>query len=83
MLFEFCFVKINTKYFVENEQRVMSSYYISFANYLDKMGSLLISVHKFLGILARNKKYANFLITGRHGDGAYSFYYAFKFYFSF
>jgi hypothetical protein len=37
------------------------------------MGSLLKSVHKFLGILARNKKYANFLIIGRHGDGACSF----------
>jgi len=30
----------------------------------------MISVHKFLGILARNKEYANFLIIGRHGDGA-------------
>jgi hypothetical protein len=48
----------------------MSSYYISFINYLDKMGSLLISVHKLLGILARSKKYANSLIIGRHGDGA-------------
>ena len=38
----------------------MSSYYISFVNYLDELGSLLKSVHKFLGILARNKKYANF-----------------------
>jgi hypothetical protein len=36
------------------------------------MGSLFISVHKSLGILARNKKYANFLITGRHGEGAFS-----------
>ena len=52
---------------------VMSSYYISFVNYLDKKGSLLISVHKSFGILAGNKKCANFLITGRHGDGAYSF----------
>ena len=31
------------------------------------------SVHKFLGILVRNKKYANSLIIGRHGDGAFSF----------
>ena len=30
----------------------------------------MISVHKFLGILARNKKYANFLIMERHGDRA-------------
>jgi hypothetical protein len=37
------------------------------------MGSLLKSVHKFLGILARNKKYANFLIIGRQGDRACSF----------
>jgi hypothetical protein len=43
------------------------------------MGSLLISVHKFLGILARNKKYANFLIIGRHGAGAFSFYFILKF----
>ena len=35
----------------------------------------MIGVHKFLGIIARNKKYANFLITGRHGDGAYAFYF--------
>jgi hypothetical protein len=48
----------------------MSFYYISFVNYLDTMGSLLKSVHKFLGFLARNKKYAHFLIIGRHGDGA-------------
>ena len=51
----------------------MSSYYISFVNYLDKVGSLLIGVHKFLGILARNKKYADFLIIGRHGDGVILF----------
>jgi hypothetical protein len=37
------------------------------------LGSLLNSVHKLLGILARNKKYANFLIIGRYGDGACSF----------
>ena len=46
----------------------MSSYYISFVNYLDTLGSLLISVHKSLGISARNKKYAIFLIIGRHED---------------
>jgi hypothetical protein len=33
----------------------------------------MISVHKFLGILARNKKYTNFLIIGRHGDEAFLF----------
>ena len=55
----------------------MSSYYISFINYLDKLGSLLKSVHKMIGILARNKKYANFLVIGRHGDGALSFYFKF------
>jgi hypothetical protein len=38
----------------------MSSNYISFVNYLDAMGSLLISVHKLVRILAMNKKYANF-----------------------
>ena len=35
------------------------------------MGSLLKSVHKILGLLVRNKKFANlFLIIGRHGDEA-------------
>ena len=37
----------------------------------------MISVHNFLGILARNKNYANFLIIGRHGDGASLFSFAF------
>ena len=38
----------------------------------------MISVHKFFGILARNKKYTNFLIIVRHGDGA-SLFFSFAF----
>ena len=72
MLFEFLFCKVKTPSTLQERASLMSSYYISFVNYLDELGSLLKSVHKFLGILARNKKYANFLITGRHGDGAFS-----------
>ena len=67
--FEFCFVKINPKYFARmSKSHVILLYLIR--QLLRQNGVPMISVHKFLGMLARNMEYANFLIIGRHGDGA-------------
>ena len=50
------------------EKGSFSSHYISYSNYLDNRDPY-DSCSQVIGILARNKKYANF-IKGQHGDGA-------------
>ena len=65
----FYFCKIIPKYFARMSKRHVILLYL-IRQLLRKNGVPMISVHKFLGMLARNMEYANFLIIGRHGDGA-------------
>ena len=50
------------------EQGLFSSYYITYSNYLDIMGPY-DELFTSIGILGRNKEYAN-SVKGLHGDGA-------------
>ena len=57
--FKFCFIKINSKYFAR-KSKFHFVLYISYSNDLDENRVPRISCSQVIGILVRNKEYANF-----------------------